>query len=58
MFISTLKLISILFFAKVYRTIREGPFIRLNKLILLILSANVPKKKTFLRFVLFPDLYL
>jgi hypothetical protein len=57
-FIRTLKLIPILFFAKVYKIIKKRPFIRLNKLILLILSANAPKKKTFLRLVLFLNLYL
>ena len=58
MFISVLKLIFILFFIKVYKTIKKGLFIKLDKLIFLILSINVLKKKTFLRLTYFPDLYL
>jgi hypothetical protein len=57
-FAKTLKSISILFFAKEYRTVKERPFIRLNKSILLILNTNMPKKKTFLKLALFLDLYL
>jgi hypothetical protein len=58
MSIKTLKSISILFFIKVYKTIKKGPFIRLNESILLILSVNMFKKETFLRLALFLDLYL
>ena len=58
MFISILKLILILFFTKVYKTIKKDLFIKLNKLIFLILNINVLKKKTFLRLTYFLGLYL
>ena len=58
MFISILKLILILFFTKVYKTIKKSFFIKLNKLIFLILNINILKKKSFLKFTYFLGLYL
>ena len=47
------RLIPILFFTKVHRTIRGGPLIRLVKLILLISNTNAPREETFPRRPLF-----
>ena len=58
MSISTLKSILILFFTKVYKTVKKGLFIKLDKLISLILSINTPKKETFFRPAYFLGLYL
>ena len=58
MFISISKLILILFFTKVYKTVKKDPFIKLDKSISLILSVNAPKKKTFLKPAYFLGPYL
>jgi hypothetical protein len=52
-FASILRLILILFFAKVHRTIREEPLIRFDKLIFCISSVYNPKVKTFFKDPLF-----
>jgi hypothetical protein len=55
--ISILRSIPILFFTKVYRTVRGEPPIKLDKSILLISNAYDPKVGTFLRGPLFLNLY-
>jgi hypothetical protein len=52
-FTSILRLILILFFAKVHKTIRGKPLIRFNKLISYIFSVYNPKVKTFFKDPLF-----
>jgi hypothetical protein len=55
---SILRSIPILFFAKVHRTVRGEPLIKLDKSILLISSIYNPKEETFLRGPLFLTLCL